>query len=56
METPAYFERGEHYACFRPVAHVSLKEGVDMISAAIAYCGDEEIQRLLVNNRGADGL
>ncbi len=55
METPSYFERGEHYACFRPVAHVSLKEGVDLISVAIAYCGDEKVPRLLVNIEGLTG-
>jgi hypothetical protein len=41
---------------YRPFGKYSLVEAVDLVSAAIAYCRDQEAKLLLVNVSGLIGL
>jgi hypothetical protein len=55
METPAHLESEDGYVSYRPIGVVSLKEGVDLISGAIAYCAEKKSSRLLVSVTGLTG-
>ena len=35
---------------------VSLQEGIDLVSGAIAFCADQQIRKLLVNATGLTGF
>ncbi len=46
---PTDFQLCEGYACFAPVGSVSLKNAVELITAAIAFARDNQIKRLLID-------
>jgi hypothetical protein len=56
MDKPRHFEIRERCAFFRPEGESSLKEAVQLVSMAIRFCGDQKIQRLLVNVTALSGL
>jgi hypothetical protein len=49
MSPPDFFQLKDGYAIFRPLAEVTLEQAVDMTSAAIAFCRDHDIRRILVD-------
>lgn len=46
----------ESFACFRPVAEVSLEEAIDLVDEAIRYCRDNNINGLMVDARRLTGF
>ncbi len=54
-EVPAYFEFAEGYSAYTPLGDVTLTEGVDMVSRAIAYCHGQKIVKLLVDTTRLTG-
>ena len=46
---PTDFQLCEGYACFAPVGSVSLKNAVELITAAIIFARDHQVKRLLVD-------
>ncbi|MEP6787942.1 MAG: hypothetical protein ABJB40_05890 [Acidobacteriota bacterium] len=46
---PEYLSLDEAYACFRPVAEVTLSEAVEMIDSAIRYCRAGDVPGILID-------
>ena len=55
-QLPEYFSRGEHYACYRPLAETTLRGAVEMVDDAIRYCRLNDISRLLIDFRQVTGF
>jgi len=49
---PAHFELADDIGWFRPRGQCSLVEAVERITAAVAFCQDRSIGRLLVDASG----
>ena len=56
MNMPEHFHTAEDYLCYRPVAHVSLSQAIELISAAIAFCREQQVRRLLVDTTQLAGF
>ncbi|MHA3773393.1 hypothetical protein ACXR0O_17810 [Verrucomicrobiota bacterium sgz303538] len=56
MNAPDNFEMVDGYACFRPAGQVSLQQGIDMITDALASASSQEITRLLVDTTHLAGF
>lgn len=56
MNTPDTFELVGGRGFYRPVGSVTLKEAIDLVSAAIAYAREQEISDLLVNISALTGF
>lgn len=46
----------EGYACYRPVGQVSFEEAVALISQAIAFACDHQVQKLFVDTTKLTGF
>jgi hypothetical protein len=55
-EPPEYFSLEDGIALYAPNGEVSLEAAVDMISTAILYCRDNEIEGLLIDVRELFGF
>ena len=55
MQHPQNFEIKEHYACFRPTGTSRLGQAVDTVSDLIAFCGEKNISKILINVTGLKG-
>ena len=55
-DPPKYFERREGYAIFAPVWTVSLREATDLVTRAIVFACDHQVERLLVDTTGLTGF
>lgn len=55
MQPPEHFSIEQGIACYRPQGEVSLTEGVEFISDAIAYCREQGRSLLLINVLGLHG-
>jgi hypothetical protein len=53
--TPARLDLVEGYGHYHPEGEVSLTEGVELVTQAIAFCRDTRIPRLLVDVRQLTG-
>ncbi len=53
---PEFFSLEDGFALYAPKAEVSLEAAVEMISAAIIYCRDNEIEGLLIDARELFGF
>jgi hypothetical protein len=56
MNMPEHFHATEDYLSYRPVANVSLSQAIDLISAAIAFCREQKVPRLLVDTTKLTGV
>ena len=56
MDISRYFSVAGDYAVFRPSGEVSLKEAVDLGSAAIAFARSQHINKLLLVTTGLTGI
>ena len=56
MNKPEHFEMIEDYGVFRPCGEVSLEEGVQLITSAIAFAREQQIMKLLVDITGFSGF
>ena len=55
-QPPEHFEITDTFACYRPVADVTLDEAVDLIDLAILYCRENEISGLFADLRHLTGF
>lgn len=56
MNMPDHFHTAEDHLCYRPVGHVSLLQAIDLIGAAIAFCREQQVPRLLVDTTKLTGF
>ncbi len=56
MDTPEHFALADGYARYCPVGQVTLQQGVNLLSIAIAYARERAIQRLLIDSTGLTGF
>lgn len=56
MDRPEQFELADGYACYRPVAQVSLQQAINLVSLAITYAREQEIKFLLIDTLGLTGF
>jgi hypothetical protein len=56
MTEPDPFTTVGGFAAYRPVAHVSLAQGIEMVTAAITRARERGIRKLLVNTCGFTGV
>ncbi len=56
MNKPDHFEIMEGYAVFRPIAQISIEQGVQMVMSAIAFARDHEIRKLMLVTTGFTGF
>lgn len=56
MDTPDNFELVAGRGVYRPVGSVTLKETIDLVSAAIAYSREQGIDNLMVNITALTGF
>lgn len=49
-------ETSAGYSAFRPVGQASFREGVEAVTAAIRFCYERQIGRVLVNTTGLTGV
>ena len=55
MNMPEHFHLEPDYGYSCPEGKVSLQEGIDLVSGAIACCADQQVRKLLVNTTGLTG-
>lgn len=56
MNKPEHFEIMEGYAVFRPTGEVSLEQAVQLVTSAIVFAREQQIQKLLVVIAGLSGF
>jgi hypothetical protein len=56
LQLTDYLELTDSFACFRPVAEVSLEDAIELVDDAIRYCRDNGIGALLVDVRELTGF
>lgn len=56
MDTPEHFLLADGYARYCPVGQVTLQQGVNLLSIAIAYARKQGITRLLIDSTGLTGF
>jgi hypothetical protein len=56
MQQPLYCEIKDGYARYAPKIHVTLQQGVEMISRVIEFCRQERIAKLLLNTTAVTGV
>lgn len=55
MNPPDYFEESSDCAFFRPVGETALQEATRLVTQAITFAREHQVQRLLVNLIGLTG-
>jgi hypothetical protein len=55
MAELAYFKILDDHAEYRPTGEVSLAEGVQLITSAIAFAHEQQVRKLLVDTLGLTG-
>jgi hypothetical protein len=56
MDAPDNFEIEEGCAVYRPVAHVSVAQGTQIMASAITFAREHHIRNLLINATGLTGF
>jgi hypothetical protein len=56
MDKPALFDLKDGYACYHPVAQVSVQQAINLISIAIGYARSVDISLLLIDTTGLTGF
>src|SRR5580692_5369787 len=56
MNQPEHFEIKKDYAVFRPSGQVSLEQAVQLVTSAISFAREHDIQKLLVVITGLSGF
>lgn len=55
MDELTYFKILDDHAAYRPLGEVSLAEGVQWITTAIAFARAQQVRKLLIDTRGLKG-
>lgn len=56
LQLTDHLELTDSYACFRPVAEVSLEDAIELVDEAIRYCRENDINALLFDARDMTGF
>jgi hypothetical protein len=56
MNAPPHFQALGSYACYRPAGQVVLSEAIELISEAIAFARDHQIEKILVDSTQLTGF
>lgn len=56
MEFPQELEQIDRICRYRPHGECTLSEAVELVTRAISYCRTRNVDRLLINATGLDGI